>query len=128
MCRAHDGEMAPAANAVRTAGWAARRFIQPTAPAAAPLVTWVCHLSHARSLCCPSSSWAPLAANAPSIRACAAVYADSALASSRKHPACTTPGRPAAGTWLRKASPARTAPSASLTVDGAHMTATSSQA
>ena len=98
MCRAHDGEMTPSANADRTAGWAARRFIQPTAPAAAPVVIWVCHLSHARSLRCPSSSCAPLAANAPSIRACAAVYADPAAASSRKQPACTTPGRSATGT------------------------------
>ncbi len=118
MCRAHDGEMAPSANAADTAGWAARRFIQPTAPAAAPLVTWVCHLSQARSDCCPSSSCAPLAANALSIRACAAVYADSALASSRKQSACTIPGRPPAGTWLRKARLARNPVSASATVAG----------
>ena len=45
MCRAHDGETAPSANAVETAGWAARRFIQPTAPAAAPRVTWYATLA-----------------------------------------------------------------------------------
>ena len=130
MGRAHDGEISPSANAADTAGWAARRFIQPTAPAAAPLVIWVCHFSHARSLCCPSSSCAPLAANAPSIRACAAVYADSALASSRKQSACTAPGRSAAGTWFKYASPDRTAASASVTLDGdcpSHTLATSPQ-
>ncbi|HTT55071.1 MAG TPA: hypothetical protein VMH35_27095 [Streptosporangiaceae bacterium] len=50
-CGAHDGEIAPATNPRSTAGCAARRRIQPTAPAAAPIEIWVCHFSHARALC-----------------------------------------------------------------------------
>ena len=73
MARAHDGEMAPSARAVLIAGWAASRRVQPTAPAAAPLVIWVCHFSQARAVCWPSSSWPPLAVKAASTRACAAV-------------------------------------------------------
>ena len=45
-----------AASASPTAGCAASRRAHPTAPAAAPFVTRVCHRSHARAEPCPSSS------------------------------------------------------------------------
>ena len=46
----------PGRQRVPDGGWAASRRAQPTAPAAAPLVTRVCHRSHARAEPCPSSS------------------------------------------------------------------------
>jgi hypothetical protein len=49
MSRAHDADTVPAASAWSTAGWAASRFTQATAPAAAPPVTRVCHFSHDRA-------------------------------------------------------------------------------
>ena len=63
---AQDAEMAPSASAWPTSRWAARRFIQPTAPAAAPAVTPACHFQpRLAPNGWPSSANVPCAVNGP---------------------------------------------------------------
>ena len=104
--RAHDAEISPAASASPTAGWAASRRAQPTAPAAAPLVMRVCHLSHARAEPCPSSSQPPQDMNAANTPARAAVCSDPARSNPRRHSACAAAGSDAISALARYASPA----------------------
>jgi len=81
--------MVPAARASRTARWAVRRRIQPTAlPAAAP-VTRVCHLSQVRAVPWPESWNAHAASNPASTVDRAAVSAASARSSARRQLACS---------------------------------------
>ena len=102
--RAHDAEISPAASASPTAGCAASRRAHPTAPAAAPFVTRVCHRSHARAEPCPSSSQPPEDMNAANAPARAAVCSDSARSNPRRHSACAAAGSDAISADARYAS------------------------
>ena len=127
ICRAHDLDNSPPASAAAITGCDANRRAQATAAAAAPCVTWVCHLSHARALPWPSSSNPPCPANAVSTRARAAVCLASARSSARSASAWATAGNDATSAVPRYARERSSMPSASATPAGssAHMPVTS---
>ena len=108
----------PAASASPTAGWAASRRAQPTAPAAAPLVIRVCHRSHALAEPCPSSSQPPEEMNAANAPARAAVCSDSARSNPRRHSACAAAGSDAISALARYASAAWAIATASAALTG----------
>ena len=116
--RAHDAEISPAASASPTAGCAASRRAHPTAPAAAPLVIRVCHLSQALAVPCPSSWQPPEEMNAANAPARAAVCSDSARSNPRRHSACAAAGSDAISADARYASPVCAIATASAALTG----------